>query len=170
MDAAWYLDEAKKILNLPSDYALAKRLGVGTSTISNYRTGTRTIDEKMALKIESETNIPAVQIITDMQVVKAKKPEVRNLWRDVALLVQAVVIACVFVLPFTLELHAGQDLALPHNAAELSGAGMYIMLNRRRKKKVGSKVNFHLPKTNFFALLQRSIHPFVKFRTPCVAL
>ncbi|GHX30664.1 transcriptional regulator [Vibrio cholerae] len=45
------LDRVKFMFNLTSDYQLAKKLGVSTTRISNYRTGLSNMDWDLAFNI-----------------------------------------------------------------------------------------------------------------------
>ncbi len=58
-----YLDAAKARHKLPSDYALAKKLEVGASHISNYRSGRSHPDDAMAVHLARLLGIGPLEII-----------------------------------------------------------------------------------------------------------
>ncbi|WP_373987021.1 helix-turn-helix domain-containing protein [Duganella sp. BuS-21] len=78
-----YLDAVKTRHRLPSDYALAKRLGVAPANISSYRSGRRIIDDDMALAIALELAINPLQVIATANIERAKTPEQRERWSGV---------------------------------------------------------------------------------------
>jgi transcriptional regulator with XRE-family HTH domain len=78
-----YLDAVKTRHRLPSDYALAKRLGVAPANISSYRSGRRIIDDDMALAIALELAINPLQVIATANAERAKTPEQRARWSGV---------------------------------------------------------------------------------------
>ncbi|WP_176316744.1 helix-turn-helix domain-containing protein [Burkholderia vietnamiensis] len=75
-----YLDLAKIKRDLPSDYALAKLLGVGQSAITNYRKGRSHFDDAMAIKIAHICEIEPAEVLFAMQVERAKNDEARAVW------------------------------------------------------------------------------------------
>ncbi|MBB5469202.1 plasmid maintenance system antidote protein VapI [Paraburkholderia sp. CI2] len=78
-----YLDAAKTAQRLPSDYALAKMLGIRPSAISNYRMGRSNFDEETAIKVARLIGISPAEIFAAMQIQRAKSEEVRKVWEDV---------------------------------------------------------------------------------------
>jgi predicted transcriptional regulator len=78
------LDEAKRVVGIPSDYALAKRLGVEPQTISNYRTGRSQASDETAVALCVMTGQAAAPILVQLAGERAKSPEVAKVWRDVA--------------------------------------------------------------------------------------
>jgi len=78
-----YLDAVKTRHHLPSDYALAKRLGVAPQNISSYRSGRRIIDDDMALAIAMELQINPLEVIACANIERAKTPEQVARWSGV---------------------------------------------------------------------------------------
>jgi len=75
-----YLDLAKIKRDLPSDYALARLLGVSPSGITNYRKGRSHFDDAMAIKMAYLCEIEPAEILFAMQIERAKSDEARAVW------------------------------------------------------------------------------------------
>lgn len=80
--AAQYLDAAKEKLQLQSDYALAKQLGLSRQTISNYRKNHRTFDNYTCIALSEITGIPALKIIADMELARETDECRRGMWES----------------------------------------------------------------------------------------
>lgn len=68
-----YLDALRVRLGLPSDYALAKRLGVRPSCISNYRTKTSVFDSAIALKVADLLGRDRAEVYLDIEAERAER-------------------------------------------------------------------------------------------------
>jgi DNA-binding XRE family transcriptional regulator len=79
-----YLDLIKLRLGLPSDYALAKALGVTRESVSQLRSGKTSMGIETALKAGEYLNIDGHAIYADSQIERAKKPEIREFWRSIS--------------------------------------------------------------------------------------
>lgn len=77
-----YLDEAKVALGIASDYALAKALGIRTTTISNYRSGRNHFDDATAMKVAVILKIDPLEVVAAANVERAKTSDVRTMWSD----------------------------------------------------------------------------------------
>ncbi len=69
---------------LRSDYGLAKKLGVGPSHISNYRTGRSCPDDKMAVRLAKLLDIDPLEIVAVAnynRAVRTENPVGRRLWQ-----------------------------------------------------------------------------------------
>lgn len=75
-----YLDSAKSVLGIGSDYALAKALGIRTTTISNYRSGRNHFDDATAIKIAAILKIDPLEVIAAANVERAKNDDARRVW------------------------------------------------------------------------------------------
>jgi transcriptional regulator with XRE-family HTH domain len=80
MKSTDYLDAVKQRHGLVSDYQLAKVLGVGHSTLSNYRVGRSIMDPTMCVKLAELLAVPAIEVIAAAEVERATRPEVRKVW------------------------------------------------------------------------------------------
>jgi len=78
-----YLDACKAALDIESDYALAKHLGVTKATLSNLRTGKAGIGEELAISIADILHIDAFEIIAAASMERAKSDRARALWASV---------------------------------------------------------------------------------------
>jgi ribosome-binding protein aMBF1 (putative translation factor) len=78
-----YLDAAKAKLGIASDYALAKKLNMTTTAISNYRVGRSRMDDDVALKVAKILEIDPLEVIAAANVERSKTPEIKALWMGV---------------------------------------------------------------------------------------
>ena len=78
-----FLDAVKEKLGIESDYGLAKRLGFPLSTMSNYRTGRRVLDDDAALTVALALDVHPFNVIAAINVERAKTPETRARWMNV---------------------------------------------------------------------------------------
>jgi DNA-binding XRE family transcriptional regulator len=79
-----YLDAVKQRLNLPSDYALAKALGITRESISGLRKGHSAMGIETAMKMGEILQIEGHVIYSHGQIERAKKPAVREFWQSVS--------------------------------------------------------------------------------------
>ncbi len=79
MKASAWIDQVKKTLNLPSDYAAAKAIGVSRALVSSYRGRIPTFDEDTAIKVADVLNINPAGVILDQAAERTKNPSVRAL-------------------------------------------------------------------------------------------
>ena len=75
-----WLAVCKQKFGVESDYALAKRLGVSSQTISSYRTGRSRFDDDMALTVAVALGIDPLQVIASANAERAKTPEQKARW------------------------------------------------------------------------------------------
>lgn len=78
-----YLDAVKARLDLPSDYAAAKVLGVTRAAISSYRVGRSHFDDEMCVRVAEILGISAGEVMAAMQAERAKSPVARAAWEGV---------------------------------------------------------------------------------------
>lgn len=78
-----FLDKAKERLNLPSDYALAKALGVSHSCLSNYRSGRSHLDDEKALKVAELLEVDPAIVVSAAHAERARKPEEKAVWASI---------------------------------------------------------------------------------------
>lgn len=76
--------QQKKALNLESDYALAKWLGVTKQAISSYKLGKSVIDDYAAVRIAEVLGVPALEVIAVANMEREKASERREFWRRIA--------------------------------------------------------------------------------------
>ncbi|MBT2180507.1 hypothetical protein KKP06_22075 [Ralstonia pickettii] len=78
-----YLDAAKAALDIESDYALAKHLGVTKGAVSAIRQGKAGIGEELAISIADILHIDAFEIVAAASYERAKSPRAKALWESV---------------------------------------------------------------------------------------
>jgi plasmid maintenance system antidote protein VapI len=83
MSTISYLEKAKEALNIKSDYALAKHLGISRFTMSGYITGRRTIDNYTAAKLAEALDIDPMEIIAAAEEEREKDEKKRDFWRQI---------------------------------------------------------------------------------------
>lgn len=76
MKAADWIDQLKKAKGWPTDYRVAKELGLSTSRIANYRIKPMTLDEDMAFRVGIALGVDPVGIVLDQVAERSKSPEI----------------------------------------------------------------------------------------------
>lgn len=75
-----YLELVKRKLDLPSDYALAKILGVTRSAISLQQAGKTAMGDETAVKVAEVLSMPVGRVLIDVHMERSKSPEVKAAW------------------------------------------------------------------------------------------
>jgi len=83
MKPSEYLDQARKELGLPSDYALQKPLQLSKQQLSKYRNDQDAFSDEVAIRIATVLELPVWRVLVDMHTFRAKSPEARAAWVDV---------------------------------------------------------------------------------------
>lgn len=78
------LDAVKSRYSLPSDYALAKFLGVKQQTVSEYRRKGNTLSDETALLVADKLKLPAGAVLAWMHAERAKSPAARKVFEKLA--------------------------------------------------------------------------------------
>lgn len=73
---------AKSKLGVDSDYAIAKHLHVGQTTISNYRTKRNNFDDEMAAKVAAILGVNPAVIVASAYHARAKTDAQKQVWQD----------------------------------------------------------------------------------------
>lgn len=73
------IEQLKAAYNLPSDYAVAKKLGSPSSTISGWRTGKHIINDSIALEIAELLELDPTRVVASLHIEQAKKIGDENL-------------------------------------------------------------------------------------------
>jgi len=84
MNAIELIDAAQAAQGLPSDYALAARLGTTRAALSSYRTGRSKPDDTTAAKLAEMAGLDPGQVIAWMHADRAKDPAARAMWESIA--------------------------------------------------------------------------------------
>lgn len=107
MKTTEYLDAARVKLNLPSDYALAKHLGVSKETVSQVRIGKMHLSEGLAVKIADILGRDRLELLAVSNMERAKTPEGVAVWAE---LLQRISQGFLSLLPLA---NKGRRLPLP---------------------------------------------------------
>lgn len=75
-----YLDLLKERESLKNDLALGKYLGWASSTVSQYSTGKRIMDNEACIKLAMALNVEPVQIIMAADIDRANRAGQRSMW------------------------------------------------------------------------------------------
>jgi hypothetical protein len=96
MNTNEYLDKAKEVKGITSDYALAKELKIRPSAISNYRAGKSHFDDVISAKVAELIGIHAGLVMLDMHRQRASTPEEINVWKEIFQGFQALLLPAKF--------------------------------------------------------------------------
>lgn len=79
-----YLDAVKSRLALPSDYAIAKVLGITTQAVAQYRSGRSALGIESAMKIGEILRMDGHKVYADGQIERAKNSAQSEFWREIS--------------------------------------------------------------------------------------
>ncbi len=79
-----YLEAVKEAAGLPSDYALAKALGVSHTSIIAYRNGRSALGIETSMKVGELLGIDGHAVYAQGQIERAKNAEVTEFWRAIS--------------------------------------------------------------------------------------
>ncbi|MTV36265.1 helix-turn-helix domain-containing protein [Duganella radicis] len=79
-----YLESVRAKLDLPSDYAISKALGVTRESVSGWRNGKSPFGIETAMKIGEILGEDGHAIYAHGQIERAKKPEIADFWKDIS--------------------------------------------------------------------------------------
>ena len=116
-----YLDDLRAKLNVDSDAAAARAIGIThRQQVSRYRQLHNTFDEGIALKVADTLGIKRSEVLLAMQVQREKNAEIKKIWERIATLAMGATIGLVafFTLPFVVLPNG--DAAIVASAEELS--------------------------------------------------
>ncbi|WP_406869773.1 helix-turn-helix domain-containing protein [Paraburkholderia fungorum] len=138
-----YLDAVRERLNLPSDYAVSKVLGITTAAVSKYRNGHGGFDDLTAAKVAEILGVDPLEVISACYFARAKDDRTRGLWEGIwGKAVGATALATLTVCAVGLSV-----VPTPSQAAQNSdnGASIYIMLNYQCGKRRGNYATHQRP-------------------------
>ncbi|NJD23901.1 MAG: hypothetical protein FIB06_00690 [Betaproteobacteria bacterium] len=103
MKAAEYIDAAKERLNVRSDYAIAKKLGIGRNGIPEIRSGKRALPLEAAYHLAIILDKDPAAVIAELQMERETNPQRAEFWRSFLSRAASVlaVIACTLALSFS---------------------------------------------------------------------
>lgn len=135
--AANYLDDLRKHLGLPSDYAVSKALGLTRAAVSKYRNGIGSFDDSTAIKVASLLEIDPLEVIAAAAYERCNDASTKKVWASIwgkatgaiALSLSVAVVGALAVAPEMSRAH-GSD-----NAGEgQASASLYVMSTYRRRR------------------------------------
>lgn len=118
-----WLDKAKEKMGGISDYALAPKLGLSRSQISNYRNGRDFLSDDAAMKLAELLEIDPTQIIASAHAERAKSEPARAFWMQWAERLGGVTAAAVI----------GVGLSAAPAPAKASYADSVYYVNKRKR-------------------------------------
>jgi hypothetical protein len=84
MNTIEYMAAVKSRLQIQSDFALSKALGVTRQCVSRYMKGHSHFDEAVSRRVAEILDIHAGLVMLDMQRERAIGDESRNLWAEIS--------------------------------------------------------------------------------------
>lgn len=78
------LDRAKEVQKVRSDYKLGLCLGIGESSLANYRHGRSFPDEKTCAKLAIAMGEDPIILMVEMHAQRSKDDEIRTMWEGLA--------------------------------------------------------------------------------------
>lgn len=88
MNTQDYLDQAKVALSVPSDYALAGKLGISRTYLSTLRVGKKCLSDELAVQIAKIINVPPALVLADAHVEREMNPDIKAAYIDLAAIVK----------------------------------------------------------------------------------
>lgn len=81
MTPSEYIDRAKEVLGIESDYELAKRFEIPKQYVSAYRNGKRTVDNYTAMRLAITLDMDLAEVIADLESQHEKNDKRREFFR-----------------------------------------------------------------------------------------
>lgn len=119
-----FLDALRVKLDIQSDNALGKYLGIHRQTISHYRTLNGSFDDEMSIRVAEILAIEPAFVMACMHHQRAKNPQVKKAWAWTAqhLGGLAAALAVLAIIPFYPDITSAPSF-LPDGATGLGFAG-----------------------------------------------
>jgi hypothetical protein len=126
-----YLDAVKRRLDLPSDYAIAKALGLTRAAVSKQRNGDSSFDDLTAVRVAEILGLDPMEVIAACNAERARDDDARRVWerlwgKATGAAVTTALAACIVGLAAAPSPAQSAPLELDN------GARVWIMSNRRR--------------------------------------
>lgn len=146
------LNRCKSVLDIESDYRLAKVLGISHTTITHWRNGRSTPSDEAVISICALMQKDPAQAIAQLHAERAKTDIARQFWQNTADKLSsalAPVISAVFVAILLVALSPTPAQAATGTTVNSYSTGLCIMLNRTSRKSVQFFTFCRLLKTFF---------------------
>lgn len=82
MDINQLIDEAREAMKVPTDYALAKAIGMDNKRLYDYRHGKTKPDAYAATRLALACGRDPMAVIAEIEAQAAKQPARRSFWQD----------------------------------------------------------------------------------------
>lgn len=79
-----YLDAVKSTLTLPSDYALAKVLGITHVSVGQFRNGRSAMGIETCMKVGEILQLDGHAVYADGQIERAKNQQIADFWKSIS--------------------------------------------------------------------------------------
>lgn len=84
MKTTEYLDEVRRALSLPSDYAVAKVLGITRESVSQLRNGKTSMGIETAMKVGEILRVDGHAVYAHGQIERAKNQQIVDFWKSIS--------------------------------------------------------------------------------------
>lgn len=81
MEIQELLDQAKNRANIPSDYALAKVLGISNGIVASWRKGKRHPSNEEAVKLATLAGLDEMRVIAEIELRTANSEKKKEFWK-----------------------------------------------------------------------------------------
>jgi transcriptional regulator with XRE-family HTH domain len=121
-----FLDQLRARLDLPSDYAVARLLGVTPQHVSRWRSGRGGFSDEQAARVAELLGIEAGYVLARLYEERSTSEAARVAWRDLAekLAPAAACLALLLLAPYLFD-----SAGIFEHAQAFSGGSLYIMSN-----------------------------------------
>ena len=92
-----YINEAKRALEIESDNAFAKWLGVTRAALSNYKGKKSVMDDYVAARVAEALHISPLEVIATANAEREKDTERKDFWKKMATGAQAAVVGSTLI-------------------------------------------------------------------------
>jgi predicted transcriptional regulator len=130
-----YLDAVKAKLDLPSDYAAAKALGVTRAAVSRYRNGLGTFDDLTAARVADILGVEPIEVIAATNFERSTDERARAVWGAIWGKAAGVTVLSLTLVAAGLSGAPTTKAAESGNSNTMNSGSLYIMSNRRRDRK-----------------------------------
>jgi DNA-binding XRE family transcriptional regulator len=84
MKTVEYLDAVKAKLDIPSDYALAKVLGIARESVNAFRSGRSAMGIETCMKVGEILRVDGHAVYAHGQIERAKNAQISDFWREIS--------------------------------------------------------------------------------------
>ena len=96
-----YLDAIKTKTGAPSDYAIAKLLGISRASVSNYRNGHTYFDDDICVKVASLLDVDPIEVVINVHAERSTNVLVKSSFMEVLKQIRGVAAMCLLATGIT---------------------------------------------------------------------